>query len=482
MDARCAASYTRETLEPPAHTTNGPGSRSRRIAFFAVTAALGVGILWAFREVLAPFAIALVVAYVFAPVVDRMERIRVGSRKMPRWLAVLVLYVALLGAMAGSIALGAPLLVREVQQLSREAPRTIATFRDEWLPEVDRVLRSAGALGARREEPAEEPVAVAPGEEVAIERSIQVVPRTGGGFEIVLPESGVEIREEGDDRFVIRPAAATEQAARRDLAVQITEAIRHQLQTGEQSIAGALRTAQSFIAAVAGGIFRFFIMLMLSAYMLISSDAIFAFFRQLVRPDRRSAWDTLLRRIDRGLAGVVRGQLVICVVNGILSGIGFYIAGLDYWPILALIATVLSIIPIFGAFLSSVPAVIVGLQDGFGVTLFVLAWIIGIHQIEANLLNPKIMGDAAKVHPVLVVFALLAGEHFFGIVGALLAVPVLSISQSLFLHFREVALGVPASESSISLVPPPETPADATAADAPVATPVPTHEAEASKP
>ena len=80
---------------------------------------------------------------------------------------------------------------------------------------------------------------------------------------------------------------------------------------------------------------------------------------------------------------------------------------------------------------------------GVGTALFVLAWIIGIHQIEANILNPKIMGDAAKVHPVLVVFALLAGEHMFGIVGALLAVPLLSITQSIFLHFREVALGVP---------------------------------------
>jgi predicted PurR-regulated permease PerM len=74
--------------------------------------------------------------------------------------------------------------------------------------------------------------------------------------------------------------------------------------------------------------------------------------------------------------------------------------------------------------------------------LFTLIWILVIHQIEANLLNPKIMGDAAKVHPVLVVFALLAGEHFFGIPGALLAVPVLSITQSLFLHYRESALGI----------------------------------------
>ena len=52
-----------------------------------------------------------------------------------------------------------------------------------------------------------------------------------------------------------------------------------------------------------------------------------------------------------------------------------------------------------------------------------LAWIILIHLFEANLFNPKIMGNAAKIHPVLVVFALIAGEHSYGLVGALFAVP-----------------------------------------------------------
>ncbi|HMC94106.1 MAG TPA: AI-2E family transporter, partial [Polyangia bacterium] len=68
--------------------------------------------------------------------------------------------------------------------------------------------------------------------------------------------------------------------------------------------------------------------------------------------------------------------------------------------------------------------------------LFILAWIIGIHLMEANLLNPKIMGDAAKIHPVLVVFALIAGEHSYGLVGALFAVPVASIIQTIFVYYR----------------------------------------------
>jgi predicted PurR-regulated permease PerM len=80
--------------------------------------------------------------------------------------------------------------------------------------------------------------------------------------------------------------------------------------------------------------------------------------------------------------------------------------------------------------------VLIGLTQGFWVALWVLLWILGIHQIEANLLNPKIIGVAAKIHPVLVVLALIIGEHFFGLWGALLGVPALSLAQSVFNHFR----------------------------------------------
>src|SRR5262249_22727626 len=61
-------------------------------------------------------------------------------------------------------------------------------------------------------------------------------------------------------------------------------------------------------------------------------------------------------------------------------------------------------------------------------------WIIGIHFIEANLLNPKIIGTAAKIHPVLVIFSLFLGEHAYGLVGALLAVPVLSAISVVFMY------------------------------------------------
>jgi predicted PurR-regulated permease PerM len=102
----------------------------------------------------------------------------------------------------------------------------------------------------------------------------------------------------------------------------------------------------------------------------------------------------------------------------------------------------MSLIPIFGSILSSVPVVAIGLTQSPATAVGVLVWILGIHQLEANFLNPKIIGDAAKIHPVLVVFSLIVGEHFFALPGALFAVPCMSVAQTIFLHFRESTLGL----------------------------------------
>lgn len=443
--------------EPALDPSSESAALKRRRVFMSVWGALLVGAILLFREVLLPFLLATVLAYVLAPLVRRLERVRVASYRMPRWGAVLSLYVVLLGLIALFLSMGVPRLVVEIERIGRDAPQFVRTVRDEWLPEFESRLRSA--IAPYEAEPV---VAVSPpriakmpaqmdgGVEEPPE-ALRIVPSESGGFEVRLPPGGIVVTPE-NDRFRIT-SASRHMEERPDLTATLTDALGRTMENTEEHALTILKTAQAVIRAVVKSIFTFSIVLMLSAYLLVTHDRILAFFRSLVQPSRRASFDRLLHRIDRGLSGVVRGQVLICLVNGVLSGIGFYLFDLDYWPVLTLIATVLSIVPIFGSIVSSIPAVLIGLQQSFSTALLVLAWIVGIHQVEANFLNPKIMGDAAKVHPVLVVFALLAGEHLFGIAGALLAVPVLSIVQSLFLHYREAALGVPAPQ--MSLAPPP---------------------------
>jgi predicted PurR-regulated permease PerM len=230
------------------------------------------------------------------------------------------------------------------------------------------------------------------------------------------------------------------------------------LSYAQQNALEVVKLGRDIIAGVSRFFFVFGLTLMLAAYTMLTRDRILGFFTSLVRPSNRPSWSALLARVDRGLSGVVRGQLVICLVNGVLSAIGFAIVGLKYWPVLALVATVFSLIPIFGSIVSAIPAVAFGLTQSFGTAVFVLLWILGIHQVEANLLNPKILGDAAKIHPLLVIFSLLVGEHFFGVVGALLAVPMMSITQSVFIHVRQLVQASDpemANEPVGSMAPPP---------------------------
>lgn len=431
--------------------------KRQRLLFLGICSALVVAILFLFRGVLLPFLLALIVAYVLEPVCSRLERVSFRGKRMPRWAAVIVVYMALIASLSALITLSVPRMVVEIQRLAHEIPAAIAETRDELIPKLDRALRSAIA-GIESEvdiDVTELDAMAGVALEEPIERAIRIRPLVDEGYEIVLPEAGIVIERE-TDRYLILPPSDDE-LHHRDLATTISESLKGLAENTSANTGALLKTAQGVIAGFVKGIFTFSLMLMLSAYILVSRDAILSFFRSLVLPRHRGQFDDLVTRVDRGLAGVVRGQLLIALVNGVLSGIGFYLFDLRYWPILTVIATAFSIVPIFGAILSSIPAVLIGLQQDFMTGLLVLVWIIVIHQIEANLLNPKIMGDAAKVHPVLVVFALLAGEHLFGIAGALLAVPTLSVAQSLFLHFQNIAIeqagDIPPTAPPASLAP-----------------------------
>jgi predicted PurR-regulated permease PerM len=426
----------------------------RRRVFLFGFLILAIVVLIIARAVLLPFLFAIVVAYVLSPVVEWGERRRPFGRKLPRWAVVVVLYVCLIGGTVTMIVFSVPRLASELTRLAREVPRIAAQARDEWIPVVEERVREVSVryLGPLEAGQAGQPANVGPQDRRVEARphilaepdndpgAIQIR-QNNGGYEVVLPAHGIRVVPEGENAYRITASRPRNQD--RDLVATLNEMLGSVMQSSQNSAVVLFNTAKTVAASLSRGIFGLVMTLMVSAYMLITSDRIFDFFRSLYRPSKRAEFDDLVRRLDRGLAGVVRGQLIICLVNGVLSGIGFGLLGLKYWVFLTLVATIMSIVPIFGSILSTVPAVLVALPQSVGLALLVLAWVVAIHQLEANFLNPKIMGDAARVHPVLVVFALLAGEHLAGIVGALLAVPTLSITQTVFFQLRERFLGVP---------------------------------------
>jgi predicted PurR-regulated permease PerM len=400
-------------------------ARRRHTVFLAICAAIVVGVVVAAHSVLLPFVLALIIAYVLTPAVAWIER-----RKVPRFVAILLVYAVVLGSMYLFIRTTAPRIGQELAGLRRELPAISRVVRTEWVPHVQGRLRAIGLGGPP---PELHPPEAKPEKDDT--PAIVARARPDGSFAIDI-EGPLAVTPTKDGGYVIGPAEEAPKPQAFDLDKMVADVAGKSMVYAQQNVFEIVKLGRDVIAGISRFFFVFGITLMLAAYTMLTRERIFGFFESLVRPSARPSFSALLGRIDRGLSGVVRGQLIICIVNGVLSAIGFAIVGLKYWPVLALVATILSLIPIFGSIISSVPAVALGLTQSFGTAAFVLAWIIAIHQLEANVLNPKIMGDAAKIHPLLVVFSLLVGEHFFGVVGALLAVPVMSIVQSVFIHVR----------------------------------------------
>lgn len=397
-----------------------PGGWTReRIIFLAVSGLVTLAVLvWA-GQVLLPFILALIIAYVLTPLVQQCERLR-----MPRAVAILLVYAVTMGVIYISVAAIFPRVYVEGVKLMRDTPALARELSTEWGPRLETWLE--GVLGRGQTE------APLPIREVS--PALEVSREVDGSLRIEVG-TGIDVVQHGPGHWRVGPAGPRA-ASPLNVSEMTNQGIEEFVGYVKRNALELVRIGHAVISTLARGVFLLFMTLMVAGYIMHTRESIVGFFRSLVPMRARVGFDRLVWRIDRGLAGVVRGQLLICLVNGVLSAIGFWMFDLKYWPILSIVAGVMSIIPIFGSILSSIPAVLIGLTQDFWTALWVLLWIIGIHQVEANLLNPKIIGVAAKIHPVLVVMALLIGEHFYGLWGALLAVPALSLAQSIFNHFR----------------------------------------------
>jgi len=268
------------------------------------------------------------------------------------------------------------------------------------------------------------------------ESSLTVEQIKPGVFGVSLGTGTVEIRKVGEGAYSF---AAKEQGYEAshwsDLKTQVVGAIRKGLQQFSTSLLGGFFTFfQGLVSGIMNAIVGIVVVLLVGAFVMIDAQRIINGIRNNVPHRFRDDYGELLQRLDSGLSGVVRGQLLICLVNGVLSTIGFLIFIPEYAVVLGILAGVMSLVPIFGTIISSIPAILVALTISFGHALGVLAWILGIHFVEAYVLNPNIIGRQARIHPIVVVFVLIAGEALYGMKGILLAVPVTSVAQS-FIQF-----------------------------------------------
>jgi putative heme transporter len=354
-----------------------------------------------FRSALLPLVGAALIAYLVAPLVRRLERVTVAGRTPPRAVAILLIYTAFFGVVYLFAVAIVPQLYRELTRISGNA----VSFAQSLNPErVQQMAQDTEDWLAQR------------------------------GIPVALSERALE-GTDADSGTATGPSWSVQvdlERLIRNLAGRFSGIVR-------DNVGNLVEVTRSVVTGVFTGVFTFFMMLFLAAYLSIDAAAIRAYVWTLVPPEWFADVRGLAERIDRSLAGVVRGQVTICLVNGTLTLVGLVLFGVKFAFLLATIATLFSLIPIFGTIISSVPIVAVGLSQSWRAGLAMLLWIIGIHALEAYFLNPKIMGSAARIHPIVVVLALLAGERSYGLAGALVAVPVAAILVACFDFVRQRA-------------------------------------------
>jgi predicted PurR-regulated permease PerM len=143
---------------------------------------------------------------------------------------------------------------------------------------------------------------------------------------------------------------------------------------------------------------------------------------------RDTLW--LLRQANLILENYVIGQIILCLIAGLVVGIGLALLGVKYVLVLAVLAGITRAIPIIGPILGGIPIVLlVVLQfpNNLMVAVHVLLFFSALHFIESKLILPILIGERVKLHPVTVILVLLAGAQFFGLMGMFLAPPVAAI-------------------------------------------------------
>src|SRR6185503_18277044 len=227
---------------------------------------------------------------------------------------------------------------------------------DEYLPGIARWAEKRFPSLAPKEVVPEEQLTVAdvpepPG------TAFTLTPLPDGRMALQLTPNGLDIQPLPNGGYHIRTLESPPEPA------TLEDKMRSYLKQGmlglQSKLNDAVRFGQAIVAGFIKGIFYFFFTLMIGAFILIDLEKVHGFMRGLFPPNTREDYDVIIAGIDRGLSGVIRGQLVICVINGILTYIGLLIFGIKYSLILAVVAALLTLIPIFGSILSSIPIVLV---------------------------------------------------------------------------------------------------------------------------
>jgi len=245
-----------------------------------------------------------------------------------------------------------------------------------------------------------------------------------------------------------------------------------------QSVSGrAVDIAQGILVGVVESLFNVVLVIVVSVYMLLDAPRLSRFLRRLFPPGETD--DDLITRCERALIGYVRGQTMVSLVIGTTAGVLMWLLGItgvfhngnDYAIAFGAFAALVEVIPYVGPWIGAIPPLAVALAESPSAAIAVALAFLFIHQVEGHIVIPKLMGGAVGVHPLLVIFSLLAGAQLYGLPGVFVTLPLVAVGRELFSFFRgriglESWAGAPIPVEVPVEVHPPDSPPPASAPDA----------------
>jgi len=331
------------------------------------------------------FLISTIVALLLNPVVLQMKRI-----KVPRWLAVPVVYLAFVAVVVVAIVFLGPPLLRQFQRLFEAIPG--------WLDSLNGLLAD---------------------------------------LENWLASHSIEV----------------------NLQINTDDIVDWLQSHGAESI-GALVTVGW---SVVGWFVNLFLTVVVSFYMLIDGKRIFRFICRLA-PGEQVVKEDYVRGLQTAFSKYVRGQLLLGATIGLACGLAIWIMSWDIvgvWPaggqyalLFGFWAGVTEVIPYIGPWLGAVPPVIAAFFHSPMAALIVIIAYFVIQQLESHILAPNIVGSSVGVHPLVVIFALLAGAQIGGILGMLASLPLLAmLKHTLTFYDFKLSKAPWAGDDGIALIP-----------------------------
>lgn len=355
------------------------------------------------RIIFPPLVLAVLIIYVLNPVVNWLE-----GRRVRRTIGVLLAYVVVLGSITIVVMVTIPLVSNQVEEISDDWPE----YRSKILDFVDN--------SAKRIE-------------------------DGFGTEINTAQVSCLL---GADPTLGEDEISEEQCDR------VTRDFR------EAVLAQAGRVTQ-IGSTLLEALLIFIIGPLIALYLLIDLPHLRRDLINLVPEGHRDEFTDLMGKVGATVGGFFRGQLVVAILVGILSALGFYLIGLPFWLVIGAIAGFFNLVPLIGPYIGGAIGFFVGTisEDvSLGIKAAVVELI--VQQIDNHVISPNVMKRTVNLHPVTVMLSILAGGTLAGFWGVLLGVPAVAVGKLLLGHvWATRVLGAPVSphiQGRTEPLPPPE--------------------------